>query len=159
MGRLVGWAGRHRTWGLLLLVLGADVAVVGLAILLPIRGDGCAVALQFAGSTMGEGNAAALELLKSKCSDVDVRSMLVADFAFLLVYGPALALVCRVGAKALYSGRMHTAATWAGHGAVAAAVADALENGMLLLVPNAIATGARAGNPVWLLIAQGLALI
>jgi heme/copper-type cytochrome/quinol oxidase subunit 2 len=153
---LLRWVRGHRLTAMLLLVAGAIGALL-LASRLPVGGKGCAQALQFVGSTTGDRDA--LGLLRRKCDGVDVHRMLVYDFGFLILYGAALALVCLVGAKALYRGRMRTLATWAGRGAVAAAVADAAENVALLVVPNAVRTGAQAGEPIALQVAQGFALI
>jgi hypothetical protein len=148
---------RSGSLGATLLVLAVVTAVLVLAWRLPIRGGRCAGTLQFIGATAGDQYGR--ELLARDCGGVDVRRMLLLDYVFLIVYGVVLALICRIGAGRLYRGRMRTVAIWAGRGALAAAGADALENLMLLLVPDAVRTGERAGDTVALQLAQAFALI
>ncbi len=118
-------------------LVGCTVAVVGAvgvilgvgALLSEINPADCALALQLAGD-----GGAYERAMRGPCADVAVTAALWWDMLFLLVYASGLAMICWLGARALWEGRPRQLAINASIAAVMAGAADAVENGVLLYV-------------------------
>ena len=128
--------------------VGAVAVVLGVAALLSeVNPADCALALQLAGDGSAHGQA-----MRGPCADVAVTAALWWDMLFLLVYASGLAVICWLGAQALWEGRPRGLAIKASIAAVMAGAADAVENGVLLYVE-------ASGDPGPLWASQAAALV
>ena len=128
--------------------LGAVGVVVGVgALLAEVNPADCALALQLAGDAGAHEQA-----MRGPCAAVDVTAALWWDMLFLLVYAGGLAMVCWLGARALWEGGPRRLAIRAAIAAVMAGAADAVENSVLLYVEASGDAG-----PLW--ASQAAALV
>ncbi|MGV1010025.1 MAG: hypothetical protein ACOYBY_15675 [Dermatophilaceae bacterium] len=146
---------RHLGWATLsVLVAGAALAVTGR--LVP-DANGCIVRIELAGSVP------TMTTVLADCGLVTrverVRESVLWDFAFIVGYAVALALVCAVGSRAVAARRGRVVLEVAAFLALVAAAFDVVENVSLLVgLPTPSHPMTEAGSDAWLLAAQGAAI-